>query len=70
MMRDRGPRVVMGGVISSMVLLIALELFRGEFRPSSLLVAVMVIGIFYLGLSAWSAFARKEPGGEDGPEAR
>ncbi len=66
MMRDRGPRAVMGGVISTMVLLIVLELFRGEFRPMSLLVAIMVVGIFYLGLSAWSAFARKDrPDGED-----
>lgn len=53
MMRDRGPRAVLGGVISSMVLLIALELFRGEFRPASLLVAVMVVGISYFGLRAW-----------------
>lgn len=52
MMRDRGPRTVLGGVISSMVLLIALELFRGEFLPASLLVAVMVVGISYFGLES------------------
>lgn len=55
----------MGGVVSSMVLIIGTEVLRGEFSTTHLLVAVMVVGIFYLGLNAWSAISRTDPRAND-----